>query len=78
MKYEKKNNIGILLMMAGTILLVLSLFLPSRLLLIAGGVIAAAMLGAGLYMMTRGFTELDKDHPDYNRYQDMKEQKKDT
>lgn len=74
MKYEKKNNIGIVLMITGTLVLVGSLFLTPVLWTIIGCIIAAATLGAGLYMMTRGFTELDKDHPDYNRFQKMKDE----
>jgi ABC-type lipoprotein release transport system permease subunit len=74
MKYEKKNNIGILLMIGGSLLAVLALFLLSKLLLVIGLIGAVAMIGVGGYLMTRGFTELDKDHPDYNRYQKIKQQ----
>ncbi len=75
MKYETKNNIGILLMMVGSVLVIAVLFLLSGFLLVLGLLTAIAMIGAGGYIMTRGFTELDKEHPDYNRYQEMKNQK---
>ena len=75
MKYEKKNNIGFLLMLGGTALIALSLILFTQTFMIIGLIVAIGMVGSGLYMMTRGFTDLDKDHPDYNRYQEMKRER---
>lgn len=74
MKYEKKNNIGVLLMMGGSVLIVVSLFVLSDFLLAVGIIGSVAMVAVGGYMMTRGFTDLDQDHPDYNRYQQLKEE----
>ena len=73
MKYEQKNNIGIGLMLVGTLLIGGSFFLPTTF-LVLGMIAGVAMVGAGFYLMTRGFEDVDKDHPDYNRYQELKRQ----
>ena len=67
MKYETRNSIGLGLLIVGMIVLI-GVVLLSPLtsvlswLLLLGSI---ASIGYGFYMMTRGFTKADVDHPDY-------------
>lgn len=71
MKYETKNNLGVLLSVLGSIGIICGLIFfqlsIATLIFVGGGAVA---VGYGLYYMTRGFTEVDKDHPDYRRRKD--------
>ncbi len=67
MKYETKNNIGIVLLAIGTTFLI-GIMLLSPLESILSWLLLIGSIGAilyGFYLMTRGFTKVDVDHPDY-------------
>lgn len=72
MKYETKNNLGVLLSVLGTVAIMCGLIFfhlsIATLILVGGGV---AAVGYGFYYMTRGFTDMDKDHPDYHKRKDV-------
>lgn len=68
MKYESKNNLGfILLFISGLIVIAALLLLPQPWVTLAI-VLAVAMAGSGFYLMTRAFTSVDRNHPDYKQY----------
>lgn len=75
MKYEQKNNRGFLLMVAGSFVLIggLLIFPLGSLLSIVTIGAALAACGYGGYLMTRGFTKLDVDHPDYEKWKARQE-----
>lgn len=68
MRYEQRNAIGLVLLIAGALLIVLALLLLGRILAFVVVGIAIIFIGVGFFMMTRGFSEADRDHPDYERY----------
>lgn len=76
MRYEKRNNYGFLLLIFGGVLGCFALFFTNGIFLALGIILSLVLLGAGAYMMTRAFTDLDVDHPDYEQYQQRVEQAK--
>lgn len=68
MKYETRNAIGLTLLVVGSLIAIIGLLVFGRTLAIIVAVIGVVALAIGLYMMTRGFTEADRDHPDYKQY----------
>ncbi|MGB1251338.1 MAG: hypothetical protein ACPG8W_12025 [Candidatus Promineifilaceae bacterium] len=71
MHYETKNNIGFILLVIGGFLLVTSLLLLSNTTIaIITFLLGMVICGLGGYMMTRSFSDIDQDHPDYQQYQD--------
>lgn len=70
MRYETKNNIGFLLLLFGGLMIVFSLiFLGNLAASILAGV-GVTLCAVGGYMMTRSFTDVDKEHPDYEQFQE--------
>lgn len=68
MKYETKNNIGILLLIFGSVGFFLALMLLQGVWMYLAFVLAGIALAIGFYLMMLGFTDRDKDHPDYHRF----------
>ena len=70
MKYETKNNIGLTCLIIGVIVLVGVMLLSPLNTILSWLVLLASIgtIGYGFYLMTRGFTKADVDHPDYNRH----------
>lgn len=70
MRYETRNNLGFLLAGLGSLILILALLFfdlgSLRSVIGLGGGAAVAL--TGFYLMTRGFTPADRDHPDYPRW----------
>lgn len=63
--------------MGGSVAIVVGLFFEFGSLfsfLLLGVGIAGVCVGA--YYMTRGFSKLDVDHPDYERYQELEKERK--
>lgn len=76
MKYERRNNIGLLALIGGSAALICGLlFFPlgSLLSFLVIGVGIAACL-YGLYLMTRSFSKEDVDHPDYAKWKARQEE----
>lgn len=76
MRYEKRNNYGFLLLLVGAALGCFTLFFANGAILVIGIIAGLGLLGAGAYMMTRAFTDVDVDHPDYEQYQRRVEEAK--
>ena len=70
MHYETKNNIGFGLLFMGGLTIVGGLMFLGNVAAIIVALLGVAACGVGGYMMTRSFTEVDKDHPDYQQYQE--------
>lgn len=69
MKYETRNHYGFAGLIIGGILACYAiLFTNGTTLAILLGVSVPIIILGG-YMMTRAFTDEDKDHPDYDQYQ---------
>ena len=77
MKYEKRNNLGLIYAVVGSLVALGGLlFFPlgsalSLVSILGGGALAAV----GFYYMTRGFTPgVDDDHPDFKRWYGKEEE----
>lgn len=69
MRYETKNNIGFGLLFLGGLTIVFSLLFLGNTSAIIVSLLGVIVCGIGGYMMTRSFTDIDKEHPDYEQYQ---------
>ena len=69
MRYETKNNIGFSLLFIGGLTIVFSLLFLGNTSAILGAILGVIICVVGGYMMTRSFTDIDTEHPDYEQYQ---------
>ena len=69
MKYETRNHYGLAGLIIGSLLACYAILFTSSFILALLLTISIPLILFGGYMMTRAFTDADKEHPDYEQYQ---------